>query len=223
MEKRPPLSKDQIITRAIMLADAGGINALSMRKLAAELKIQAMSLYYYFPNKEELISQMADKLVTDIDFGAGHESIKPAWRTIMFTRATSAMALFRKHSWLPFVLDSQIHSGKKRLEYFNNYLGTLRRAGFPIVLSLRVTSLIDSYIYGYCRQLTHVSDQSKSPEELAGEFSTGFSAEEFPFLAEATAMVMESGYDADADFLFGLNVILNGISMELESCKLGVE
>ncbi len=215
MEKRPALSKEQIISKAIAIADKGGINALSMRKLAAELNIQAMSLYHYFKTKDELVSHMADKLVTNIDFGEHDDNTVCNWRKIMETRARSAMALFLEHPWLPFVLDSQIQSGINRLEYLNNYIGTLRKAGFPIELSLRVTSLIDSYIYGYCRQLTHVSDSEKSLEELAEVFSKSFDSSQFPFLNEATALVMENGYDNDADFLFGLNVILNGISMEL--------
>lgn len=216
MEKRPALTKDQIISKAIDLADKGGINALSMRKLATELGIKAMSLYYYFATKDELITQMADKLVTNIDFGE-EDDIASGWRTIMLTRASSAMALFRKHAWLPFVLDSQVQSGIRRLEYLDRYLGTLRKAGFPIELSIRVTSVIDSYIYGYCLQLTHVSDSEKPPEELAEDFSQNFDASRFPYLSEATALVMEHGYDENADFLFGLNVILNGISLELES------
>ncbi|PKN79971.1 MAG: hypothetical protein CVU48_03460 [Candidatus Cloacimonetes bacterium HGW-Cloacimonetes-1] len=217
MEKRPALSKDQIISIAIAIADKGGLIALSMRKLAAELNIQAMSLYYYFKTKDELLAQMADHLVTNIYFEEFDDNNPNDWRTIMLNRATTAKVLFQEHSWLPHVLDSQIQSGVKRLEYLNNYIGTLRKAGFPIELSLKVISLIDSYIYGHCRQLTHVSDSEKSPEELAEEFSNNFDASGFPFVNEATSLVMEQGYDADADFLYGLNVVLNGISLELES------
>lgn len=215
MEKRPALTKEQIILKAIAIADCEGIKALSMRKLAGELNIKAMSLYYYFKTKDELISQMADCLVTNIDFGEGDDKNTTDWRTIMLTRATSAKALFQKHQWLPFVIDTQIQSGIKRLEYLNNYLGTLRNAGFPIELAIRVTSLIDSYIYGYCWKLTYASKSEKSPEASAEEFSNNFDATKFPFLNEATSLVMEHGYDTDADFLFGLNVILNGVSLEL--------
>lgn len=215
MDKRPALTKEQIIVTAIAIADKGGINALSMRKLAGELNVKAMSLYYHFRTKDELITQMADKLVTFIAFAEGDENTPSDWRTIMLNRAKSAMALFQKHAWLPFVLDSQIHSGKNRLEYLNNYIGTLRRAGLPIDLALRVSSLIDSYVYGHCKQLTHISDSDKSAEELAGDFSNSFDATEFTFIHEATTLVMENGYDAEADFLFGLNIILNGISLEL--------
>jgi hypothetical protein len=118
---------------------------------------------------------------------------------------------------LPFVLDSQVQSGNRRLEYTNNYIGTLRNIGFPIELSLKVTSLIDSYIYGFCLQLSHITSSGKSFEEQAENFSAVFNASEYPFLNEATALVMKNGYDENADFLFGLKIILNGISLELKS------
>jgi AcrR family transcriptional regulator len=215
MGKRPALTRGQIIAKAIAIADGKGIDALSMRKLAGELNIQAMSLYHHFKTKDEIIAGMAEQLVTEIDFGVPDDDAGTDWRTIMLSRALSAKTLFRKHAWLPFVLDSQIQSGVKRLEYLNNYIGTLRKAGFPIDLAIKVTSLIDSYIYGYCRQLSHVADTEKSREKLAEDFASMYDAEDFPYLAEATTLMMKQGYDEEADFLYGLNIILSGISINL--------
>lgn len=215
MVKRPVLTREKIIAKALAMADKDGINALSMRKLAAELKVQAMSLYYHFKSKEELVAQMADALVTEIDMGDAAELERSDWRTLMLNRAISAKALFSRHVWLPFVLDAQVQSGRKRLEYLDKYIATLRKTGLPIELALRITSLLDSYVYGYCLQLTHVSDSSKSQEKLAEEFSAGFNPSDFPYLSEAVSLVMEHGYDAEADFLFGLNIILNGVNLEL--------
>jgi len=217
MEKRIPLTKDQIVSTAIALADNGGINALSMRKLAGKLSIKAMSLYHHFHTKEELICAMADKLLSQIEFSPDEEKTPSDWRIVMQKRASSAMALFREHPWLPFVIDSQMQSGEKRLEYLNSYLGTLREAGFPIDLTLRVTSLIDSYIYGYCRQLSHISNPEKAPEDLAADFSHTFTPDLYPYLSEATSLFMEQGYDEQADFLFGLNVILDGVALVLKT------
>jgi Tetracyclin repressor-like, C-terminal domain/Bacterial regulatory proteins, tetR family len=217
MVKRKALTKEHIISEAITLADKGGLDALSMRKLAGKLNIQAMSLYYHFKTKDELIAHMADKLVVLIDSGVNENESLFDWRTIIQNRAISAKSVFQKHSWLPFVLDSHLQSGIKRLEYINNYIETLCKAGFPITLSLKVISLIDSYIYGFCRELSHVSDSGKSFEEQAEDFSTVFKGSDYPFLNEATTLVMKNGYDENADFLFGLNIILNGISLELES------
>ena len=219
MKKRTALTKEQIILEAISLADKGGLSALSMRKLAGKLNIQAMSLYYHFKTKDELIAHMADTLVVLIDGGINENKNSFDWRTIIQNRAISAKSTFQKHLWLPFVLDSHIQSGIKRLEYTNNYIETLCKAGFPIKLSLKVISLIDSYIYGFCRELSHVTDSGKSFEKQAEDFSTVFKATDYPFLNEATTLVMKNGYDENADFLFGLNIILNGISLELKSLK----
>jgi len=215
LKKRSPLTKEQIISTAIALADNGGLSALSMRKLAAELNIQAMSLYHHFKTKDELIAHMADTLVVQIDDGSGKNNASSNWRTIMQRRALAAKSLFIKHPWLPFVLDSHVQTGTRRLEYTNNYIEMLRTIGFPIELSLKAISLIDSYIYGFCRQLSHITDSGKSFEEQAEDFSAVFNAADYPFLNEATELVMEKGYDENADFLFGLNVILNGIHIEL--------
>ena len=220
MEKRAAITKELIISKAIELADRGGITALSMRKLATELNIQAMSLYYHIKTKDDLIANMADRLVSDIDLGTKEETSDSDWRVIMLERARSAKALFQEQPRLPFVLDSQIQSGIKRLEYLNNYLGIMRKIGFPIDVALKLTSLIDSYVYGYCKQLTHTYDSDKSAAELAEDFASGFDASKYPYLHEAASLTMEKGYDADADFLYGINVILNGISLELESIVL---
>jgi AcrR family transcriptional regulator len=219
MVNKPALTKEQIISVAIALADQGGLGELSMRKLAGKLNVQAMSLYYHFKSKDELIAHMADALVVQIDGCFNENSNSSDWHAIMLKRAISAKTTFQKHLWLPIVLDSHIPSGRNRLEYFNNYIGTLRNAGFPIKLSLRVTSLIDSYIYGFCRQLSHITDSGKSFKEQAENFSDVFNAADYPFLNEATTLVTEHGYDENADFLFGLKIILNGINLELKSLK----
>jgi AcrR family transcriptional regulator len=216
-KRKSPLTKEQIIKSAIAIADKGGLNELSMRKLAGKLNIQAMSLYYHFNTKEELITQMADTLVVQIDVGNKTNDSALTWRTIMLNRAISAKSVFIKHQWLPLILDSQIQSGNKRLEYTNNCIRALRETGFPIEMTLKALSLIDSYIYGFCRQLSHITNSKKSFEELAENFSAVFNASDYPSLYEATALVMEKGYDETSDFLFGLNVILNGINIELES------
>ncbi len=216
MAKRSPLSKDSIADKAIDIADKGGINALSMRNLAAELGIQAMSLYHHFKTKEELLSYMADKLLTSFENPVADPQSND-WRSIVQQRAIAAKELFRIHPWLPFVIDAQVHSGEKRLAYLNNYLGILRKAGLPIELALKVSSLIDSYIYGYCLQLSHVADDERTREELAEEFSQGFDSSLYPFLFEASSLVMAQGYDAEADFCFGLNVLLDGIALAISS------
>jgi len=217
MVKRTILTKELIISEAIALADHGGLSAMSMRKLARSLNVQAMSLYYHFKTKDELIAHMADLLVVQINGGVPEIGTDSDWRTIIRNRAISSKSIFQKHPWLPSVIDSHIQSGNKRLEYTNSYIGTLCNAGFPIELSLKVISLIDSYIYGFCLQLSHVTESGESFEGQAEEFSTGFKASDYPLLSEATALVMENGYDENADFLFGLDVILNGIDLELKS------
>lgn len=215
MGKHQYLTRDFIVSQAITMADQCGIDALSMRKLAAGMNIQAMSLYHHFKTKDELLSCMADKLIGSMELPDPEDSGQD-WRMVLLMRAGSARELFSRHPWLPQVIDFQIHSGAKRLEYLDSYIGTLRKAGLPIGIAIRAISLIDSYIYGYCRQLAHASQSEMTPEQLAERFVGGFDATRYPFLSEAAALVMENGQDPDADFAAGLQIILSGVGLELQ-------
>lgn len=218
MGKRQSLTREFIAAHAIALADRSGINTLSMRNLAAGMNIQAMSLYHHFKTKDELLSFMADTLLGSVELPE-EDTSGLDWRQLLSARAIAAKELFSSHLWLPQVIDFQIHSGARRLQYLNNYIGTLRKAGLPIAVALRAISLIDSYIYGYCRQLAHASDSSLSAQEQAEQFAAGFDAAQYPYLSEATALVMQAGYDADAEFLAGLELILNGVDIELKGLQ----
>lgn len=212
-EKAPPLTRELIISTAIDIVDKDGISALSMRSLAKRLNVEAMSLYHHMKNKDEIISLMVDSLISRIELCGETDD----WYGIMFNRAISAKKLFQSHPWLPFLIDTQIESGDKRLRYLETMLATLRRAGFSVESTLRAISLIDSYIYGYCRQLSHVASEDKTRQENAERFSDNLPQGDFPFLSEMATHLAESGYDENADFLFGLNLVLSGLRRELNS------
>lgn len=212
-ESARPLTKELIISTAIAIVDKGGISALSMRSLAKQLNVEAMSLYHHMKNKDDLINQMVDSLISRIEL-CGETN---GWYEIMFNRAISAKKLFQSHPWLPFLIDTQIESGIERLQYLEKMLATLRLAGFSVELTLRAISLIDSYIYGYCRQISHVKNDDKTRQENAERFSDNLPRGDFPFLSEMAAHVAESGYDENTDFLFGLNLVLSGLQRELNS------
>jgi hypothetical protein len=119
--------------------------------------------------------------------------------------------------WLPFLIDTQLESGDTRLRYLETMLATLRRAGFSVESTLRAISLMDSYIYRYCRQLSHVASNDKTRQENAEQFSDNLPQGNFPFLSEMATHLAKSGYDENADFLFGLNLVLSGLQRALKS------
>ena len=116
-------------------------------------------------------------------------------------------------------MDSRESSGPARLHYLDWVVGTLRRAGFSLEMTLRAFSLIDSYIYGFGRQQFNMASTGDlSPEEIAEGFLQAIPADEYPYLREVVVdYAMVTGYDDSADFEFGLDLILAGLQRLLDS------
>src|SRR5215210_1891999 len=94
-ETRAPLSRERVLETAVTLADRLGLESLSMRKLADELGVAAMSLYYYVPNKVELIDGMIDIVFSEIE----PPPLEVDWKTAMRRRAVSTRAALGRHRW----------------------------------------------------------------------------------------------------------------------------
>ena len=196
---------------AIDLADEQGIGAVTMRAVAARLGVEAMSLYNHVKNKDEMLDGMIDLVVEEIDLPADTDD----WREAMRCRAVSAHEAFARHLWAPTLIDSRETSGPARLRYFDWVLGTLVRAGFSYEGASRCFSVLDSYIYGFGRQQFNLSVEGIPPEVMAEMFRAAVPADVYPYLHRMATEAMETGYDAEADFDFGLEVILDGLDKML--------
>ena len=205
---RTPLSRERVLRAAVDLADEGGLERLSMRELGRRLGVEAMSLYNHVANKDDVLDGMVDLVVGEIDLPAPETD----WRQSMRLRAASALKAFTRHPWATVLIDSRVHGGLGRLRYFEAVIGALRRAGFPIELSARAFSLIDSYVYGFCRQSLNLASADAGGGDAAEAFLQALPEKEYPYLAEMAAMQAATpGYDEASDFEFGLNLILDGL------------
>ncbi len=208
-EVREPLSRERVLRAAIAIADEGGIESLTMRKLGQSIGVEAMSLYNHVASKHDILDGMVDIVVCEIDLPVYGVD----WREAMRRRATSAHDVFSRHPWASALIDSRKSSGPARLRYFDWVIGTLRQAGFSLEMAARAFSLLDSYIYGFGRQQVNMSPGvDATPEEMAEAFLRVVPAAEYPYLAEMiTDYAMQVGYDEHADFQFGLGLILEGL------------
>jgi hypothetical protein len=138
----------------------------------------------------------------------------------MRRRAVSAYQVFGCHPWAPLLLDSRESSGPSRLHYFDWVLGELMEAGFSLDGAARAFSLLDSYIYGFGIQQFNLSAGSDaSPEEMAEAILASIPAEKYPYLHRMASHAMQVGYDAEADFGFGLEIILDGLQRILDESR----
>jgi len=205
---RLPLNRDRILVAAVAIADERGVGAVTMREVASSLGVEAMSLYNHVSNKEDILDGMVDLVVEQFDL----PDDVSGWREAMRGRAVSAHAVFDRHPWAPQLLDSRESSGPAALRYFDWVLGTLIRAGFSVDNAARAFSLLDSYIYGFGIEQFNLSAASDAPQEEKAEALLAFiPAERYPYLHRMASHAMRVGYDADADFDFGLKIILDGL------------
>ena len=118
------MSRERVLRAAIDFADANGIESLSMRKLARELGVEAMTLYYYVANKNDLLEGMADLVAEEIELPSGDVD----WREATRRRAASAHAVLVRHHWAS-PLWMRVMIGPARMRYMDSALGVYRRAG----------------------------------------------------------------------------------------------
>ena len=205
---RVPLNRERVLAAAVEIADERGIGAITMREVASRLGVEAMSLYNHVANKDDILDGIADRVADEFDLPADAGD----WREAMRRRARSAHEVFTRHPWAPMLFDSRESSGPSRLRYHDWVLGTLTAAGFSLEGAVRAYSLLDSYVYGFgIQQFNMTADGDASPEERAEGILAAIPADVYPHLHRMAVHAMTHGYDAEADFAFGLEVILDGL------------
>jgi len=116
-QPRLPLSRERVLRAAITIADSSGIESLTMRRLAEELGAEAMSLYYYLANKEDLLDGIADAVVAEINDVVGAIDVPSAgasWKTAVRRRILSAREVLLRHPWAPRVFETRTGSSGPR-------------------------------------------------------------------------------------------------------------
>jgi AcrR family transcriptional regulator len=207
--RRAPLSRDQVLEAAVTLADEGGIDALSMRKLGQALGVEAMSLYNHVAGKSDLLDGMIDVVFGEIGLPAGHGG----WKQAMRQRAVSVRESLSRHRWAIGLMESRRSPGPATLRHHDAVLGCLREAGFSIELSAHAYSLLDSYIYGFALQEASLPfGNEEETAQVTQEIVGMMPADEYPYLAEmAAAHVLQPGYEYGHEFETGLDLILDAL------------
>lgn len=209
---RNVLTRELVLRAAVELLDEAGVEAFSMRQLGARLGVEAMSLYNHAKNKEDILDGALDMVLGEISIPDGGSS----WRQAMRERAISALAAFGKHPWAAPLNDSRVNDSPTRLRYFDSILGCLEDAGFSLREAVRAFSVLDAYVYGFARQLASMERQAGAGGgELASELLETMPAGRYPRLERMAEIAKAEGYDAEADFAFGLDLILDGIAARL--------
>lgn len=204
-DRRIRLNKERVLRAAIDVADDGGIDSLTMRKVAQQLGVEAMSLYYYVANKDDLLDEIVDIVVGEIELPAGG----PDWKAALRASAISAHAVLVRHPWACGLMSGSAVR-PARLRYMESILRRLRDAGFSAALTHHAYHALDSHIVGFT--LWEVG-YPEEPElmDLAATFLQQLAVEDYPYLAEHIEVHLSSESGEESEFEFGLGLILDGL------------
>jgi AcrR family transcriptional regulator len=207
---RTPLSRDRILLAALDLADQEGFEACTMRKLGAQLGVEAMSLYRHVTSKEDLLDGLVDLVFAEVEVD---EPGTTEWRPATRDRAYSQRAAMRRHRWAIGLMEGRMQPGPASLSVHDATLGILREAGFPFRAAVHANSVLDAYVYGFALQERDLPAQADgaTAEVMRQQARHVPEVRDYPYLVEAMGEFADAGYDYDAEFTYGLELILDGI------------
>jgi AcrR family transcriptional regulator len=204
---RSALTRDRVVKTAVSLAEAGGLDSLSMRNLAAELGAAPMALYRHVTNKEDLLTGMVDLVFAEMYAPAIGED----WKAELRQRGTSARAALQRHRWAVGLMEARLHPGPASAAHHNATMGCLREAGFPFREAVHAYNLLDCFTYGFALQEQTIPFETAEESAEVAKTTVGERGDEFPYLAEVVKELGKRGYDYTEEFEFGLGFILDGL------------
>lgn len=205
-QPRLPLSRQRVLQAAIALADEGGIEALSMRRLARELGVEAMSLYNHVENKDAILSGIVDAVVGEIETPADVD-----WKTAIRRNAISARDMYLRHKWASTLSVSPRAVGPAQLRQGDWMLSKLREAGFGKDLVYHAFHILEAYVQGFTTQHLSFPYRGAELEELLQGFLRELPADEYPDLVEHVHEHLEPEHGDKGGFETGLDLILDGL------------
>lgn len=212
MNARAVLSRERIIAAAAAVADRGGIAAVSMRSVAAELGVEAMSLYHHVASKGALLDALADWVFEQISA----PEVDAPWHQAMADRARSARSVLVRHPWALGMIEARPRPGTPLLRNFDRVLGCLLNSGFSAALATHLFSAVDAYVYGFALTESTLPFTPADGAEKAYADDVAPDPDEYPHLARALGeLLSEDPYSFADEFDVGLDLILDGFAQRL--------
>ncbi len=210
-EPRVPLSRERILRTAVALADRGGVESASMRKIAQELGVVPMALYKHVSGKDELLNGMVDVVVGEVDPPVPDVD----WKTAVRRRILSARRTLLSHPWASRVIESRTEPTPTVLGYMDSMIGMFRAGGFSIDLTHHAMHAMGSRLMGFSQEL--FNDSADADTEVEAEMYEAM-ADMYPSIYELfltvnhdDASVVGPGCDDQFEFEFALDLQLDGL------------
>ena len=208
---RPPLTRERILDAAIALADVEGVGGLTMRRLAGELGVEAMTIYYHVPNKDAILDALVERVIAEIELpGRGTE-----WRSGLRSLARSAYEVLGRHRWATaMMLGPGRSAGPMRLRYMDTILALLTDAGFEPTIADHAYHAIEGHVMGFTLWEAGMNLGTREEVQALGrEFLAQLPTEAYPNVAAHIEHHLEPRRPGDVgSFAFALDLLLDGLA-----------
>jgi len=219
---REPLSRERVLAAAMSLADAEGVATLTMRRLAAELDVEAMSLYHHLPGKEALLDGLVDTVLAEIDDAITQaekeEATAHGWRSALRRRFLTARTAMLRHPWAPGLIGTRPTIPATLYAYYDAILATLIGAGFSYHLAHRALHAFGSLALGFTQELFTPTTAGGSTDVNLSDAELAAMAESLPHLSAMVQAELHAAggdtlgwCDSQIEFEFTLDLLLDGL------------
>ncbi|WP_030907799.1 TetR/AcrR family transcriptional regulator [Streptomyces sp. NRRL F-5126] len=205
--RKPMLSRERIVAAAGVLVDAEGLEAVSTRRLAAQLGVSGPSLYNHFRTKDAILEAVADAVSSQVDLSMFDEGDARDWRTALHDWAVSYRAALADHPRLVPVLARGPGRRPAGLRVADAVFGAMVRAGWPPAQATRIGALMRYFITG--------SALSSFAQGFVDD-AAAYDPREYPHLGQAHLLAEHRQRVDEGAFETGLRALIDGLALEYE-------
>jgi AcrR family transcriptional regulator len=224
--RRPRYSREQIADAALAIADREGFEAVSMRRVASELRAGTMTLYHYVRTKDDLISLMDDALIGEVL--VPDDELPSDWREALTLIAHRSRAAFVRHPWAIETMRAA-RLGPNGIRHFEQSVAAVSGIDLDPVEKLEIITMVDDYVFGYTiREPSPSSEEAETRAEwtrlaidyIEEQLETG----DFPHIRSlipeegvaAAFEMIETAFSREERFERGLGRLFDGIELYIE-------
>ena len=207
---KPPLSREAVVDAGLRVLRAERLDAVTMRRIAAELDTGPASLYVYVRNRQDLLDQMFDAVVGEIP--TDHVPDPACWRVQLVVLLTYARDAMDRHPGIARVPLANVPTGPNAARVAEYMLAVLRAGGVDDRIAAWALDIIFLYVNASSYERSIYREEGRAPDDLPGELRTEFAAldaDEYPNMVELVGY-LTSG-DAEQRFAFGLQLMIDGL------------
>jgi AcrR family transcriptional regulator len=230
--RRPAYTREQIAQTAIAIADAEGFEAVSMRRIAAELGAGTMTLYHYVGGKDELVALISDAIMAEII--VPDDELPDGWREGLAEIARRTLAIFRRHPWIVEHMGEGDPSamGPSVLRHVEQTFAVTARSGLDEEQQAELAGIVDDYVFGHAMRAYHHGRSAMEGEPgerldaMVAYLTEQLAAGDYPHLTAIAGDDPAAGFERigrvshdEQRFERGLQRLLDGLEAWVEEAR----